>query len=227
VKSEGRNPKAERNPKGEIRKVLVCFAVKEEARAFQKLVEKGDSLRVILVGMGKRNAERAIRAALAEERPTLVLTCGFAGGLSPGLAMGSVVFAADSETGLEPALLAAGAKPARFHCTERVAVTVEEKRALREATGADAAEMESQIICSVCREQKIPSATVRVILDTADEDLPLDFNQLMTPDLKMSYVKLAMVLAKSLGKVGALLKLRKQSEAAATKLGQVLADLLP
>jgi nucleoside phosphorylase len=87
--------------------------------------------------------------------------------------------------------------------------------------------MESQIICSVCREQKIPSATVRVILDTANEDLPLDFNQLMTPDLKMSYVKLAMVLAKSLGKVGALLTLRKQSEAAATKLGQVLADLLP
>jgi nucleoside phosphorylase len=227
VKSEGRNPKAERNPKGEIRKVLVCFAVKEEARAFQKLVEKGDSLRVILVGMGKRNAERAIRAALAEERPALVLTCGFAGGLSAELATGTVVFAADSETSLEPALLAAGAKPARFHCAERVAVTVEEKRALREATGADAVEMESQIICSVCREQKIPSATVRVILDTANEDLPLDFNQLMTPDLKMSYVKLAMVLAKSLGKVGALLKLRKQSEAAATKLGQVLADLLP
>jgi nucleoside phosphorylase len=227
VKSEGRNPKAERNPKGEIRKVLVCFAVKEEARVFQKLAEKGDSLRVILVGMGKRNAERAIRAALAEGRPALVLTCGFAGGLSPELATGTVVFAADSETGLEPALLAAGAKPARFHCTERVAVTVEEKRALREATGADAAEMESQIICSVCREQKIPSATVRVILDTANEDLPLDFNQLMTPGLKMSYVKLAMALAKSPGKVGALLHLRRQSQAAAEKLGQVLAGLLP
>jgi adenosylhomocysteine nucleosidase len=221
VKSEGRNPKAE------IRKVLVCFAVKEEARAFQKLAKKDDNLRVTLVGMGKRNAERAIRAALAEERPTLVLTCGFAGGLSPGLAMGSVVFAADSETGLEPALLAAGAKPARFHCAERVAVTVEEKRALREATGADAVEMESGVIRAVCGEQKIPSATVRVILDTANEDLPLDFNQLMTPGLKMSYVKLAMVLAKSPGKMGALLHLRRQSQAAAEKLGQVLAGLLP
>ena len=38
VKSEARNPKSEGNPKSEIRKVLVCFAVKEEARAFQKLV---------------------------------------------------------------------------------------------------------------------------------------------------------------------------------------------
>ena len=109
MKSEGRT-----DPKGEARKVLVCFAVKEEARAFQKLAGERGNLKVILVGMGKRNAERAIRAALAKERPQLVLTCGFAGGLRPDLAMGTVVFAADPETGLEPALLAAGAKPARF-----------------------------------------------------------------------------------------------------------------
>jgi len=87
--------------------VWVCFAVKEEARAFQKLVGEFDNLKVILVGMGKRNAERVIRAALEKDRPRLMLTCGFAGGLSPELAMGTVVFTADPETGLEPALLAA------------------------------------------------------------------------------------------------------------------------
>jgi adenosylhomocysteine nucleosidase len=226
VKSETRNPKPEGNPKAEIRKALVCFAVKEEARAFQKLAGERGNLKVILVGMGKRNAERAIRAALAKERPTLVLTCGFAGGLRPDLAMGTVVFAADPETGLELALLAAGARPARFHCADRVAATMEEKRRLWEATGADAVEMESQAICAICREQKIPSATVRVILDTASEDLPLNFNQLMTANQKLSYSKLAMALTKSPGKVGALLRLQQESKAAAEKLGQLLADLL-
>jgi len=222
VKSEIRNPNSEGSPKAESRKVLVCFAVKEEARAFQELAGESSNVQVILVGIGKRNAERAIRAALAKQRPDRVLTCGFAGGLRPDLTMGTVVFAASPETGLEPTLLAAGAKPARFYCAERVAATAEEKRALREATGADAVEMESQVICAVCREHNIPCATVRVILDTANEDLPLDFNQLMTANQKMSYGRLALALAKSPGKVGALLRLQKAAEAAAGKLAEVL-----
>lgn len=222
MKSEGRNLKAEGNPKGEIRKVLVCFAVKAEARAFQRWAGEHNNIQVILVGMGKRNAERAIRAALAEDRPELVLTCGFAGGLRPELTMGMVVFAADPETGLEPALLATGAKSASFHCADRVAATAGEKRVLRESTGADAVEMESQVICAISREQGIPSATVRVILDTANDDLPLDFNQLMTTNQKLSYGKLALALAKSPGKVGALLRMQKEAEAAAGKLAEVL-----
>jgi nucleoside phosphorylase len=89
VKSEGRSPKAEGRPKIEARNVLVCFAVKEEARAFRELVRDRQNVQVLLVGMGRRNAERAIRAALTQERPGLALTCGFAGGLRSELATGT------------------------------------------------------------------------------------------------------------------------------------------
>ena len=226
MKSEDRNPRPEGSPKTEIRKVLVCFALKEEARPFQQRGGERDDIKIILVGMGKRNAERAIRDALEQERPQLVLTCGSAGGLRPALTIGTVVFDADAETGLEPALLAAGAQRARFHCSDRVATTAAEKRALWQSTRADAVEMESEVIRAVCREQNIPSATVRAILDTAEEDLPLDFNQLMTPKQEMSYAKLALVLLKSPGRIGALRRLQQNSEAAARGLAQVLVAVL-
>ena len=154
--------------------------------------------------------------------PSLLLTCGFAGALSPDLSLGTVLFSCDDAPHLQPRLLAAGALPARFHCSNRVASTAAEKRQLWESTHAEAVEMESQTICNICREHQIPCATIRVILDTASEDLPLDFNFLMTADQQMDYRKLAFSLAKSPSKIAALLRLQKQSKAAAQKLAEVL-----
>lgn len=225
MNAETRKPKPEGDPKTESRTVLVCFAVKEEARAFQKLAEGRADLSVLIVGMGKRNAEAAIREALSKERPRLVLTCGFAGGLTPQLTAGAVVFSCDAEAKLDAALQAAGAKPARFHCAERVAATAAEKRALRESSGADAVEMESDAIRAVCREQGLPGATVRVILDTAEEDLPLDFNQLMTPEMRLDGAKLALAIMKAPGKIGALRRLQQQGNACAEKLARVLEQI--
>jgi nucleoside phosphorylase len=202
--------------------ILVCFAVKEEARFFKPVAAAQPHIECLVTGMGRLNAERSIRAALQRQRPTLVLSSGFAGGLWPDLAGGAILYSLHGETGLEPALRAAGAQPARFHCAARVATTAEEKRALRAATGADAVEMESQVICDICREQNIPSAIVRVILDTANEDLPLDFNQLMTGDQQLSSRKVALALMRSPSKIGALLRFQQQSEAAARKLAEAL-----
>jgi nucleoside phosphorylase len=205
---------------------LVCFAVKEEAAAFNKLARAHPEVEILLTGMGKRNAENAVQSSIAKNRPRVVLSCGFAGGLNPELETGTVVHTTDPETDLEPALVAAGSKRVVFHCAARVAATTAEKRSLRQSTGADVVEMESQWICSVCRGFSIPCATVRVILDTAEEDLPLDFNQLMTPEMEIDGAKLALALAKSPGKIPALMRLRKQTQAAAEKLAAVLEKVL-
>jgi len=52
-------------------------------------------------------------------------------------------------------------------------------------------------------------------IDTANEDLPLDFNALAKPDMNLDYGKLALAILKSPGKIGALLKLQKQTRFAA------------
>lgn len=202
--------------------LLITFAVKEEAVPFQRRLAVRRDLRVAITGMGRRNAERVIREALEMERINLVLTCGFAGGLNPDLPVGAIVYSVDDDFPLTHALAGSGARPGEIHCAERVAVTIAEKRALREKTGADAVEMESGVIRRICREHKIPSATVRVISDSADENLPLDFNRLMDSQQNLSYARLIRSLLASPGSIPGLIRLQRRTRTAADQLAGVL-----
>lgn len=204
-----------------MREILVCFAVKEEAAPFKQRAGSMPGVKILLTGIGRRNAEAAISAALARQKPSFVFSSGFAGGLNPELATGTVACSVDSDMSIVP--MGYGARMARFHCAERIVTNAAEKRQLYEATGADAVEMESQFIRAVCREQLIPSATVRVILDTADENLPLDFNRLLDSQQEMDYGKLALGLLRSPSAIPPLLRLHKQTQVAARRLGEVLA----
>ncbi len=208
---------------------LICFALKEEAAPFQKIVAGKSGISILIVGIGRENAEKSVRSFLAGEAgmlapPSLVLTCGFAGGLNPDLKLGEVAFETVDEI-LRAKLLAAGAKPAMIHCADRIATTVAEKQALRAETGAEAVEMESAAIQAVCAGRGIPCATVRVISDTADEDLPLDFNALSKADKSLDFGKLAWAIAKSPRKICALMTLQKKTSFAAGRLAEVLVKI--
>ncbi len=230
---------------------LIVFAVPEETKAFLKrvrpllkavgeretiqfrIIERHTTeerfwptLRVLTTGMGVENARQAIADALHAARPSLVLTCGFAGGLDPALPLGALILDADKGFPLVSTLTAAGARTGTFHCADHVAVTAAQKAALRRSTGADAVEMESSVIRSACRERGIPSATVRVISDTAGEDLPLDFNQLMTEDYRMDFLKLAGQLVRSPGKIPELMRFQKRVSFAADRLAETLVKAL-
>jgi len=115
--------------------------------------------------------------------------------------------------------------PAKILCADRIATTVAEKKKVRAETGADAVEMESAAIHAICRERCIPCAIVRVISDTANEDLPLDFNVLSKPDKNLDFGKLFLAIAKSPSKIPALMQLQKKTKFAAEQLAEVLAKI--
>jgi adenosylhomocysteine nucleosidase len=231
------------------KELLICFALKEEAAPFRKIaagigLRRGHHVSILLTGIGRQNAEKSVREFLATNSPKLVLTCGFAGGLNPELKLGEIVFEIfpsssrresaqtqignqleSTHVGCYEKLIAAGAKSAKIFYADRIATTVAEKKKLRDETGADAVEMESAAIHAVCREHGIPCATVRVISDTADKDLPLDFNALSKPDKSLDYGKLFLSIAKSPRKIGALMELQKKTMFAAEQLAGVLAKI--
>lgn len=205
---------------------LVCFAVKEESAAFN--IPNSPTVTVIkqLTGMGAGNASRAIKRALKDFKPKAIISAGFAGGLKPELRRGTVVFDSEDELGISDQLSDLGAKQASFHCSKRVVITTVEKSLLRDQTGADAVEMESSIIRAACRSAGIPSATIRVISDAADEDLPLDFNALMTLDCRIQWSKLAGAILRSPSLIGRLIEFQRHTERAAQQLGRVLEEVV-
>lgn len=207
--------------------VLVCFAVREEAGPFQKLVRGRNDVHVLITGMGARNAEREVRVVLGRDSPRTVFSSGFAGALNPDLRAGDVLFdVATTRSDLIARLKSLGAKPATFLCEERVAITMQEKLALRARSGSDAVEMESKIISEVCASHGIECITLRAVSDSAHEDLPLDFNALMTPDQRLSPARLAFAIARAPQKIPALVHLGKNSALAAEQLARVLSALV-
>ena len=207
------------------RRILVCFAVKEEARFFHPRSDGATAIKIMVSGMGWKNAEEAIQRALGDFHPDLVLSCGFAGGLDPNLRPGAILFAAEDPP-LGDSCIALGAKRASFVCSPRVLSTAAEKRAWRERSKADAVEMESEIIRRHCQVCGVTSATIRVILDAAGHELPLDLETVLTAQKRISIPKLAAALIASPRRVKGLLALQRESKIAAKELGEFLDRLL-
>jgi len=201
--------------------VLVCFAVRQEARFFKPAPDLPGEILVTGIG-GKRAGDSVSRRLASGKRPGLVLTCGFAGGLNPAHPLGRVLFDSEGAPEWVQRWVSSGAVPGRFVHSDRVVVTAAEKARLYRETGADAVEMESSVIVRLCRECGIPVTVLRVISDTAGEDLPMDFNRYSRPDGSLSVPRLLLGMAASPGAVPRLIRFNRCLTKAAQALGAVL-----
>ena len=136
-----------------------------------------------------------------------------------------MVFETD-DSRLREELTAAGAVAGKFHCADRIVITAREKTGFGRARTRTRWRWSRRSSAGSAGNMQLPFATVRVISDAADEDLPLDFNSLSKPDRSLDYGKLALAVAKSPGKIGALMRLQKQTRLAAQELAEVLARVI-
>lgn len=206
-------------------RILITFALEREASLLRPALQDIPHAEILVTGMGASRSTSALDAYFRRHIPCAVITCGYAGALTPELGYGALVYETRS-TSLASALESSGARRATILCAPRVAVTIEEKRQLFQSTQASAVEMESGAIQAFCAERDTPCATLRAISDLAGENLPLDFNQLTGPDQQLSAMKLALAIARRPWRIPRLMALGRHSHAASVALAQCLTAAL-
>jgi len=108
----------------------------------------------------------------------------------------------------------------RFYTSERAIGTAEEKEHIGQL--ADAVEMESFGVLTEAAGAGIPGVAIRAISDLAEEELPLDMNEVFTHEGRVSVPRVLAQVARHPGAMPGLMKLGKQNKTAAESLAQFL-----
>jgi len=193
---------------------------------------------VVQTGVGLGRASQVARSVLSEGVWTLALSTGFACALTTAgigdLIIGSEVVSVVHDgqrirrEGLTPCsqdqclrLLSVGreagipVKSGTIVSTPRIIWRADEKRAIRDLTGAVGLDMESAALAAVAHESGIPVAIVRTVSDLLNEDLPLDFNLFLRPT---GWLNGLWALIGHPSSFAGLNRLRRQSRVAADRL---------
>ena len=189
-----------------------------------------DGAEVILAanGPGPALARGAVEAALAGSagaKVGAVVSTGYCGALDAGLAPGDILVIGEVNG------LAARA-PQTFRefqkgslaSKDRVIVTAMEKLELRRS-GAIACDMEASAVAEAAAAGDLPFYCVRVVTDTANEDLPLDFNRYRDERGRFDRLRIAGgALSHPFSVLPALLRFDGVCSRASDTLGDFLAD---
>lgn len=190
----------------------------------------GESWILAADGPGPALAARAAMAASGDRTPRAMISTGFCGGLDPALRLGDVFVAStvrdldhDRSFDALPVSGGTGHAAGELASQNRVASTAREKAELRRG-GASAVEMEAAAVAAVAERRHAPFYCVRVVSDSANEDMPLDFNRLRDRNGRFSRGRIACAALLRPWSIAGLVRLANNCRKAANYLGDFLVD---
>lgn len=201
---------------------LIC-GLKSEARALAPLPWP-----VLIAGGCVHRAEALAREAVAKGAERLV-SIGLAGGLAPDLAAGTVIDAlavvTDTDSYAAHTLPALNGHRGAVFGAQTAVLSVADKRALHQRTGAVAVDMESLGVARAARDLGVPLSVLRVIADPAHRSVPAYAAQCLRPDGSVSPGPVLRALLARPGRLGEVLALRAQSSTAHAQLARLAKTL--
>ena len=211
-------------------RVLIVTALPEELAAFTRR-RLPPGVVAASTGDGAAKAARTADRLCERYRPSLLVGAGVAGALSPDLEVGDIVvaFRVVDDAGEAPPpngvlVVHAAAKPGARQGTlvsvDRPLVTRAEKAGwfARLGPGPAAVDMESAAWARAAAAHAIPCLIVRVVSDTADEELPGYLSECMDTE---GGIRRAAVVGRALARpasIPALLRMRRRVHAQSVRL---------
>jgi adenosylhomocysteine nucleosidase len=199
----------------------VITGLRAEAHGFDRL-----ELMVACSG-GSADRARAEATRLVGEGAAALVSFGLAGGLASELrpgdlllpetvgASGATVWSVDRiwRERVHARLVAGGLEPraGAIAGSERILATAADKRALFEATGAQAVDMESHEVARVAAAAGLPFLVLRALADSADQVIPQVAREALRPDGRVRLQGMLGGLFRERGEAMALLRLARQS----------------
>ncbi len=214
----------------------------------------GHPLTLVQGGIGRENAIKAASCLLESMNVDLLISAGVAGGIRHGLNVGDVVVAErvgytrQEEFDEEKLQLEAD-----FTCKEEVVelarqfnndpelklhfgnlLTVDKvisqsstKRRIGEQNSFLAVEMESAAVAEVAYQKGVEFAAIRSISDDIDDDLHLDYDNLISDEGKVKVTGIALSFLKNPQTLALLSRLNKQTKRAAKHMSYFMTKLVP
>jgi len=190
----------------------------------------GKAMLLVANGPGPRLAATAVDVAREHQKLDGLVSTGFCGGLDPSLQLSDIFVATGvlDCAGAEASVVPLSGSSGRFQngkllSIDRVAWSAAEKSELRK-TGAAAIEMEAAAVAEKAARHDLPFYCVRAISDTADENMPFDFNRMRDADGRFSRAKIIAAALRHPAKFGDLIKFDKKCKHAAEALGDFIAS---
>ena len=184
---------------------------------------------IVMVANGPGRVRAAAAARLVDGPFDAIVSTGFCGGTNPSLRVGDIAVGSEvrTETRNFAVSVPDGPQPAMtgpIVSQDGVACTAQDKQRLG-AAGAIAVEMEAASVAAFAEQTATPFYCIRVVSDTVEEDMPLDFNRYRTADGDFDRKAIAFAaLRRPFSRIPALRQLQRNCQIATESLGAFLAD---
>ena len=214
----------------------------------------GRPLTLVQSGIGRDNAIRATSCLLESTSVDLLISAGIAGGIRQGLNVGDLVVAEHvgytrqvdfdveklqlesdfvcKEEIIQLARQCSSVIESKLHLgnlltVDKVISKASTKRRIGEQNSYLAVEMESAAVAEVACERGVEFAAIRSISDDIDDDLHLDYDNMISDEGKVKVGNIALSVLKNPQKLALLSRLNKQTRSAAKSLAYFMTKLIP